>query len=72
MGRIAIMAALAYAWGAPAFESHRPDMLERPLREFHRTVNAAAADGRRMLSAFGELRSLPNFTVALRRLNAAF
>jgi hypothetical protein len=72
MGRVAILAALLYGWGTPAFDGHRPDALDRPLRNFHRTVNATATDGRRTLAALDELRALPNLAASLRRLNNAF
>lgn len=42
MGRILALAVLLYGYGDPGFDGHRPDALEQPLREFHRTVDVVA------------------------------
>lgn len=49
MARIALLTAVLYGWGDPAFNGQRPGPLERPLREFHRVVNESTNDARRML-----------------------
>lgn len=49
MGRIWLLAALAYAYGNPDFDNHRPQAFDRPLREFHRTVDAAGVSVTRFL-----------------------
>ncbi|MEA2982341.1 MAG: hypothetical protein QOF91_3775 [Alphaproteobacteria bacterium] len=71
MERVALVAALLYGWGTPAFDGLRPEALDRPLRNLHRTVNAAATDGRRALSTVEGLRAWPNLAASLRRLNEA-
>lgn len=72
MGRIVLLAALLYGWGHPGFEGRRPDALDRPLRNFHRAVNATATDTRRAVAALDDLRTLRDLASALRPLNGAF
>ena len=58
MGRIALLTAVLYGWGAPAFNGQRPGPLERPLRDFHHAVNESTNDVRRTLIMLGDFRSL--------------
>ena len=72
MGRIFLFAALLYGYGGPGFDSHRPASLDRPLRDFHFTVNSGARNVERMLvavdSAVPRLRTLG---AELRRVSEA-
>ena len=72
MKRIGLVVALLYGWGTPTFDGHRPAVLDRPLRDFHRTVNAGATDARRTLSSLDDLRAVPAMVASLRHLNSAF
>lgn len=72
MGRILLLAALLYGTGDPGFDGRRPAALDRPLRDFHRAVDAAASDMRRTAVTLDNLRSMPDVVAALRRLNTAF
>lgn len=51
MGRILALALLLYGYGDPGFDGHRPDALDRPLRDFHRAVDATARQAQRLLLA---------------------
>lgn len=51
MGRILLIAVVIYGFGDPGFDGHRPASLDRPLRNFHRTVDATASDAQRALIA---------------------
>jgi hypothetical protein len=54
MGRILALALLLYGYGDPGFDGHRPDALDRPLREFHRAVDTAARQTQRVLLAVND------------------
>jgi hypothetical protein len=71
MGRILVLAALIYGYGGASFEGRRPDALDRPLREFHRSVDAALADGRRAAIALDDFRTMRYLANGLRPLNNA-
>jgi hypothetical protein len=58
MGRILFVSALLYGWGSPALDGRRPHELERPLRDFHRSVDAAISDGRRTLVMLDDVRTM--------------
>ena len=49
MGHILLLAILLYGYGDPGFDGHRPAQLDRPLRNFHRAVDAVARDAQRIL-----------------------
>jgi len=49
MGRILLLAALVYGYGDAGFDGHRPESFDRPLRDFHLTVNTAASEVQRIL-----------------------
>ncbi len=72
MGRSLVIAALLYGWGHPAFEGRRPDAFDRPLREFHRSVNAVALDTRRTLASFDDFRTIRDLSTTLGPLKNAF
>lgn len=73
MGRVWLLAALLYGYGDPGFDGHRPEALDRPLRNFHRAVDTTASDTRRALIALDDkahaVRALLN---GLHRLNDVF
>jgi hypothetical protein len=64
-----VLLALAYGCGHPACESIRPAGLDRPLREFHRTLDVAIADGRRALAVLDDARRMHYLDTGLRRLD---
>jgi hypothetical protein len=72
MGRILLLSALLYGTGDPVFDGRRPAALDRPLREFHRSVDTAVSDLRRAAVMLDKLHSIPDLAATLRRLNAAF
>ena len=72
MGRSLMIAALLYGWGHPAFEGRRPDAFDRPLREFHRSINSIATDTRRTLATFDDFRTIRDLSTTLRPLTNAF
>ena len=45
---------LIYCYGDPGFDGHRPLALDRPLRDFHRTVDHAGRDVQRGLIAIDD------------------
>ena len=51
MGRIFLFAALLYGYGDPGFDGHRPESLDRPLRNLHRAIDITARDAQRVLIA---------------------
>ena len=51
MGRILALALLMYGYGDPGFDGHRPEALDRPLRDFHRAVDTSARQVQRLLLA---------------------
>ena len=72
MGRIFLLAALLYGYGAPGFDGHRPAELDRPLRNLHRTVDAAASQAQRAVVAVdNKVRVLPTLAAKLRLLSDA-
>ena len=72
MGRSLIIAAMLYGWGHQVFDGRRPDAFDRPLREFHRSVNAVALDTRRTLATFDDWRSIHDLSTTLSPLKNAF
>jgi hypothetical protein len=72
MTRIWLVAALLYGWGMPAFDGHRPAALERPLRDFHRSVQMGVSNVRHTVSSLDDLNAVPAMIASLRRLNGAF
>jgi hypothetical protein len=58
MGRIALLTAMLYGWGDPAFDGRRPASLDRPLRDFHRVVNESTIEARRVLITLEDSRSM--------------
>jgi hypothetical protein len=75
MGRFLLITALLYAYGDSGFDGHRPVKLDRPLRNFHRTVDMTARDAQRALVAIDSGRTaipaLPKLGDALRRVGEA-
>lgn len=71
MGRILLVAAALYGFGAPAFDSHRPQPLDRMLREYRAAVDAALHDTRRVLTLFDDVRSMRYLAPLMRRLDRA-
>jgi hypothetical protein len=71
MGRVILLLALAYGYGHPAWGGYRPGPLDRPLREFQRTVDAAVSDGRRALALLDEARRMRYLETGLRNLGRA-
>ena len=59
MGRILALALLLYGYGDPGFDGHRPDALDRPLREFHRAVDVTAGQAQRALVAADNGAAVP-------------
>jgi hypothetical protein len=58
MWRRLAIAALLYGSGHPGFEGMRPSAFDRPLREFHHEVNAAAGEVRHALMVLDDARSM--------------
>jgi hypothetical protein len=54
MGRVFFLMVLIYCYGDPGFDGHRPLALDRPLRDFHRTVDHAGRDVQRGLIAIDD------------------
>ena len=75
MGRILLLAALVYGYGDAGFDGHRPESFDRPLRDFHRTVNTAASDVQRILVTIDNkanvIATLPKLGDQLRRIRDA-
>jgi len=73
MGRIWLLATLLYAYGHPGFDGHRPAAVDRPLRGFHRAVDTAADETRRiLLSLDNRLQTVRTLVGNLRQLNDVF
>ena len=72
MGRILALAIAAYLYGGPSFEGRRPAVLDIPLREFKRHVDAIETDGPRMLAAIDRLRGQYDLDKVLRAMNRSF
>jgi hypothetical protein len=58
MGRFLLAAAAIYCAGFSAFDGLRPSALDRPLKQFHRTVDAAVLDGRRAAIVLDDARRM--------------
>jgi|EndMetStandDraft_5_1072996.scaffolds.fasta_scaffold2016594_1 hypothetical protein len=75
MRRILLLTALLYGYGDPGFDGHRPEALDRPLRNFHRAVDAVARDAQRVLVAIDSranvIATLPELGDRLRDLGEA-
>ena len=75
MGRILLLTALLYGYGDAGFDGHRPVSCDRPLRNFHRAVDAAARDAQRILVAIDNktnvIATLPMLGDKLRRIGDA-
>ena len=54
MGRVFFLTVLIYCYGDPGFDGPRPLALDRPLRDFHRTVDHAGRDVQRGLIAIDD------------------
>jgi hypothetical protein len=72
VGRGLLLLALLYGCGDARFDGYRPHLLDRPLREFHRTAERAASDVRRVLVLLDDARSMRYLATALRRLDRQF
>jgi hypothetical protein len=75
MGRILAIALVIYGYGDAGFDGHRPDVLDRPLHNFHRAVDTVALQVQRVLIA-GEnsantVPALAKLGDKLRRVGAA-
>jgi hypothetical protein len=75
MGRILLLTVLLYGYGDSGFDGHRPASLDRPLRNFHSTVNTIASDAQRILVAIDSkasvIATLPMLGDKLRRIGDA-
>ena len=75
MRRILLLTALLYGYGDPGFDGHRPEALDRPLRNFHLTVNTAASEVQRILVTIDNranvIGTLPTLGNKLRRIGDA-
>lgn len=75
MGRILALALLLYGYGDPGFDGHRPEALDRPLRDFHRAVDTSARQAQRLLLAVDRgangAPKLGQFGDTLRKVGAA-
>jgi hypothetical protein len=67
-----LLLALLYGCGDARMDGYRPDLLDRPLRDFHRTAARAAADVRRALAVLDDARSMRYLATALGGLNDPF
>jgi hypothetical protein len=56
MGRILFLALGLYTYGEASFDGRRPAAIDRPVREFRRSVDAIPTDGRRLLIVVDRLR----------------
>jgi hypothetical protein len=73
MGRIWLLAAVLYGYGDPGFDGHRPEALDRPLRNFHRAVDTTARDTRHALVTLDDkAQSFRVLVNGLQRLNNVF
>ena len=69
MGRVLLLAIAAYVYGGPSFDGRRPAVLDSPLREFKRNVDAIQTDGPRVLTAIDRLRGHHELEKVLRAWN---
>ena len=72
MGRLLLAAAAIYCAGFPVFEDLRPAAIERPLKNFHRTVDAAVSDGRRAAIVVDDARRMRYLQPLIDRWPRAF
>jgi hypothetical protein len=79
MRRSLLLLALLYGYGDARFDNYRPELLDRTLRSFHRTVELAAsdgrraiADGRRAVAVLNDARTMQYLAAGLRQLNNGF
>ena len=71
MGRVLALAIAFYVYGDASFDGRRPAALDKPLREFRRSVDAIPSDGCRVLVAVNRLRGQHTLDHVLRALNRA-
>jgi len=69
MGRALLLAIAAYVYAGPSFDGRRPALLDQPLREFKRSVDAIERDGPRVLATVDWLRGQYELEKVLRSLN---
>ena len=67
MGRLLLAAGLIYGAGFSAFDDLRPVPLDRPLKTFHRTVDAAVSDTRRAIAVIDDARRMPSLQTLTNR-----
>jgi hypothetical protein len=68
MRRSLLLLALLYAYGDARFEGYRPGALDRPLRNFHYTMDRAWSDGRRAVAVIDDARNMRYLEPLLRHL----
>ena len=71
MGRLWALAIALYVYGDASFDGRRPVLLDKPLREFRRSVDAIPTDSRRAILAVDWLRGQYSIEHVLRALNRA-
>ena len=71
MGRIWALAVALYVYGDASFDGRRPGALDKPVREFRRSVDAVPGDGRRALTTVDWLRGQSTLDHVLQALNRA-
>jgi hypothetical protein len=64
-----LLALALYAYGDASFDGWRPDALDRPVREFRRSVDAVPTDGARVLIVVDRLRGQYELDRVLQALN---
>jgi hypothetical protein len=72
MGRLLFAAAAIYCAAFPAFETWRPAALDRSMRSFRQTVDAAVAEGRRATTAFDDARRMRRLQSLIDRWPSTF
>jgi hypothetical protein len=72
VGRLLLAAGLIYCAGFSAFDDLRPVWLDRPLKVFHRTVDAAFSDGGRAIAVIDDARRLPSLQTLTSRWPRTF
>jgi hypothetical protein len=72
MRRLLLAAGLIYGAGFSAFDGLRPASLDRPIRTFHRTVDAAVLDGRRAIVVIDDARRMPSLQALTHRWPQTF
>jgi hypothetical protein len=70
MWRSLFAVVLVYGGGHPSLDGYRPALLDRPLQGFHRDVNEAAREGRKVLVALDDARWLRYLKVYIARMDA--